>query len=167
MNFTNTNRRTVTLAITALAGVTLAATLPQIAHAQMGMGMGMGKQHMGAGAPGGGMDPAQREKMMAAQKKMVADLHITPDQQTKMKKVQTDMRSKMMAVYADKTLTDDKKKAKMMDMSTKARAQMDAIFTPEQRTKLKAMREQMMQQRMKQMQASGMTGGMASKPAHQ
>ena len=128
---------------------------------------------MAPGATGGkpgGMDPGVRAKIMAAQKKMVDELHITPDQQAKLTKAQADFRPKLMAVYNNKSMTDDQKKKQVMDLSSKYRAQMNAIFTPTQQAKIKAMQQQMMQQRMKQMQAGGMTSGMAkggaAKPAH-
>ena len=109
---------------------------------------------------------AKIHQMQQARQKMFAELHVTPDQQAKLKKAQREQRnmgSKMMAIYNNKSLTDNQKKKQMTDISVKSRAQINAIFTPEQRAKYKAMQQAAMQARMKQMQAAG---GATTKPSH-
>ena len=91
---------------------------------------------------------------------MIVTYHITPDQQTKIDKLGTELNSEMATVSLSKTLTDDQKKAQMISLASKSIEKMNAILTPEQRAKIKAVHEQ---RRMKQMQAAGAAGGMAPK----
>ncbi len=147
----NTERRVVFLAVSALTGIgVIAAALPQMAGAQTSAAK---PPHMAA-------DPAVQAKRDAARKKMMAELHATPEQESKLKKVQTDGIAKMKAVASSKSLTDDQKRTQIRDIRAKTFAQMGAVMTPEQRAKIKAK----MAQERQQAQAAGMTKGTPAKP---
>src|SRR5438270_8752015 len=80
----------------------------------------------------------QRQHMaMLAEK-----LGLTAEQKTQFQQIGRDMRKQGMAIRQDSSLTDDQKKAKMQELRQQSHKQMFSVLTPEQKEKLKQMREE-------------------------
>jgi Spy/CpxP family protein refolding chaperone len=85
-------------------------------------------------------------QMTAAQKQAVGEklhaavekLNLTPDQKTKLQPMFADAKTKAAGVKADTTLTPDQKKAKIKDIGTELRNNVNSVLTPEQQATLKA-----------------------------
>jgi Spy/CpxP family protein refolding chaperone len=90
--------------------------------------------------PGGRRAAAQRQRQHTA---MLAEkLNLTDAQKTQFQQIGKDMRKQGMAIHGDSSMTDDEKKEKIQDLRKQSHKQMFSILTPEQREKLKQMREQ-------------------------
>ena len=87
-------------------------------------------------APGG----AHAGKGGARLKKMADALGLTDAQKAQMKPIVMGARQQAKAIQDDTTLTPEAKTAKLKELRRSTTQQMMAILTPEQRTKLKAMR---------------------------
>jgi protein CpxP len=107
------------------------------------------------GAPGapGGQRGGQRGGRTA---KLLKELNLTADQQAKIKKIQDESRAKFKAIQDDKTLTDDKKKAKFQEAMKGNRTKLEAVLTADQKKKFEA--------KMAEMRKSRMGGGGMSSP---
>ncbi len=73
---------------------------------------------------------------------LAAKLNLTDAQKQQFMQINRDTRKQVMAVHNDSSLSDDQKKEKTQDVRKQAHKQMFGILTPEQREKLKEMREQ-------------------------
>jgi periplasmic protein CpxP/Spy len=83
---------------------------------------------------------AQRQRQHMA---MLAEkLGLTGAQKAQFQQINKDMRKQGMAIRQDSSLTDDLKKAKMQELRQKSHKQMFSVLTPEQKEKLKQMREE-------------------------
>jgi protein CpxP len=81
---------------------------------------------------------AQRQHMaMLAEK-----LSLTDAQKAQFQQIGRDMRKQSMTIRQDSSLTDDQKKAKMQELRKESHKQMFGVLTPEQKEKLKQMREE-------------------------
>jgi len=100
-----------------------------------------GAQGPPPGGPGGGrggMNPERRLEMMQRQ------LNLTPDQTTAIKAIFEDERAKMEAARAsDGSLSPEDRRAKMMAMREEEKTKIEAILTPEQKTKYEEMEARM------------------------
>jgi protein CpxP len=76
---------------------------------------------------------------------MGKQLNLTDDQKEKLKPIMTSQMADMQALKSDTTLTPQQKRAKMMEIHQKYAPQVNAILTPEQQAKWKAMRREMME----------------------
>jgi Spy/CpxP family protein refolding chaperone len=90
------------------------------------------------GSPMGPMTPADRLKMLTEK------LNLTEDQQTKLKPVLEDQAKQMKAIHEDTSLAPADKQAKMKELHESSIEKMNAILTPDQQTKWKEMRQEMM-----------------------
>jgi Spy/CpxP family protein refolding chaperone len=99
------------------------------------------------GPRGRGMEGRQLE--MLTQK-----LNLTADQQTKVKEIDEDAGKQMMAVRNDASLSQDDKRAKMMDIRKSSQDKIRGILTDDQKTKYDAMQAEM-RERMKERQQGG------------
>ena len=122
-------------AVLSLCSLALAAPLaPAFAQAPPPPPMGgpmhgpMGRPMMGGPRGGGRMQ------------RMADELGLTAAQKAKMKPILMSRRRQMMALRANTTLPQAARLAKMQSMRKSMTAQMMAILTPAQRTKLQAMR---------------------------
>jgi protein CpxP len=80
----------------------------------------------------------QRQHMaMLAEK-----LGLTDAQKVQFQQIGRDTRKQGMAIRQDSSLTDDQKKQKMQDLHKESHKQMFTVLTPEQKEKLKQMREE-------------------------
>jgi Spy/CpxP family protein refolding chaperone len=92
--------------------------------------------------------PEGRGRRAAAQRQrqhmtMLAEkLGLTDAQKTQFQQIGRDMRKQGMAIRQDGSLTDDQKKEKMQELRQQSHKQMFSVLTPEQKEKLKQMREE-------------------------
>jgi Spy/CpxP family protein refolding chaperone len=73
---------------------------------------------------------------------MTKDLNLTPDQVSKIQAIQANSRTQRQAIMADKSLTRDVKRTRLMDLAKSTRDQIMAVLTPEQQAKLQELRAQ-------------------------
>jgi Spy/CpxP family protein refolding chaperone len=78
-------------------------------------------------------------------------LDLTTDQQAQVKSINDDARSQMMALRNDTSMSNDDKRAKMMEIRKTSNDKIRAVLTDDQKTKFDAMQAQM-QERMKERQ---------------
>lgn len=78
----------------------------------------------------------------ARMQKLAASLGLTEAQKAQMKPIVQGSQQQAKAIKADTSLTPQAKQAKMKDLRKSTTKQTMAILTPDQREKLKAMREQ-------------------------
>ena len=74
-------------------------------------------------------------------KKLAAELNLTDAQKAQMKPILMSSRQQMRAIQADTTLTPDAKAAKLKGLRKSTRQQTMAVLTPDQRAKLKSIRQ--------------------------
>jgi Spy/CpxP family protein refolding chaperone len=90
--------------------------------------------------PGGRRAAAQRQRQHTA---MLAEkLNLTDAQKAQFQQIGKDLRKQGLAIHRDRSMTDDEKKEKIQDLRKQSHKQMFSILTPEQKEKLKQMREQ-------------------------
>ena len=83
-----------------------------------------------------------KDKMQHANKDRAADeLGLNADQKAKMKEIRTTQQGKMKAIKSDQSLTKEQKKAQMQTAMTEHDNAIKNILTPEQQTKMTAMKE--------------------------
>lgn len=83
---------------------------------------------------------AQRQRQHMAM--LGEKLNLTDAQKAQFQQITKDMRKQGMAIRQDSSLTDDQKKVKMQELRQQSHKQMFSVLTPEQKEKLKQMREQ-------------------------
>jgi hypothetical protein len=89
----------------------------------------------------GPMDPAERTRELTKQ------LNLTPDQQTKVQEIYESARSQMESLHHDSSLSQEERRAKMMEIHKSSDAQVRGLLDPAQQKKwdeMQARREQMM-----------------------
>lgn len=91
---------------------------------RQGAGPGMMRQ---GGGPG----------MMMPTDEMTKALNLTPDQVSKIQAIHSDARTKMQAVLADKSLTDEARRTKLMELRNNTHTQVMGVLTPDQQAKWK------------------------------
>jgi protein CpxP len=124
------------------AGILLCGTVLAIAPAMAlqcappaaPQGDAQGPPPGGPGGRGGMMNPERRLKMMETQ------LNLTPDQSTAIRAIFEDERTKMEAARsADASLSPEDRRAKMMAMRQDENTKIEAVLTPDQKTRYEAM----------------------------
>jgi protein CpxP len=94
----------------------------------------------GGGRRGGGMQQMQIEHL-------TKELNLTDDQVTKLKAIDADSRSQMMALRDDSSVAQDQKRPKMMAIRQAQEAKIKAMLTDDQKTKYDAMMAKMRERR--------------------
>lgn len=90
--------------------------------------------------PGARRAAAQRQRQHMA---MLAEkLGLTDAQKAQFQQINKDMWQQGRAIRQDSSLTDDQKKEKIQDLRKQSHKQLFGILTPEQKEKLKQMREE-------------------------
>jgi Spy/CpxP family protein refolding chaperone len=94
------------------------------------------------GPPGGGgrgmmMDPGRRAE------RMKQELNLTDDQTSQVKSILEDSRTKMEALRSNSSLSQDDRRSQMMSIRKGQEDKIEALLTPDQKTKYAAMQEQM------------------------
>ena len=84
---------------------------------------------------------------MRQNQEMMKDLNLTPDQSAKMKNVMEEMRPKMDALRDNTSLTPDEKRSQLKALRDEQKTKVDAILTPDQRTKMEEKRKKMMEEK--------------------
>lgn len=74
-------------------------------------------------------------------KKLSAELNLTDAQKAQMKPILTSSRQQMQAIKNDSTLTPDARTEKLKAVRKSTRQQTMAVLTPDQRAKLKSIRQ--------------------------
>jgi periplasmic protein CpxP/Spy len=83
---------------------------------------------------------AQRQRQHMA---MLAEkLGLTDAQKAQFQQIGRDMRKQGLAIRQDSSLSDDQKREKMQELRKQSHKQMFSVLTPEQKEKLKQMREE-------------------------
>lgn len=83
---------------------------------------------------------AQRQRQHMAM--LAQKLNLTDAQKDQFQQIGRDMRKQGMAIRQDSSLTSDQKKEKMLALRKQAHQQMFSILSPEQKERLKQLREQ-------------------------
>jgi len=156
--------RNTWLAAVAAAAFTLTASA---AFAQTGGAAKTGGQPGKGGAQGGpkggqkGGPRGGARMMMGNPEQLAKDLNLTKDQQTKLKALSEKMQKQGETIRADKSLSEDQRRQKMMGVFQGYSQQMQAILTSEQKQKLQKMMEERMKQMRERRQQGGGPGGAA------
>ena len=110
------------------------------AAALLGAALALGQPVL-AQAGGNGARQGQHQGM--GQLKKLADyLGLTSDQRAQIKTIMQNTAQQVRAVRSDTSLTPDQKTAKIKDIRKDSRKQIMAILKPEQKAKLKQLRQQ-------------------------
>jgi len=88
-----------------------------------------------------------RPGMQMMGERMAKELGLTEDQKTQIKAIHEAARPQLEAIRADQSLTREQKREKAQAIQKDTQAKVDAVLTPEQRTKAQAMREKMKEHR--------------------
>jgi periplasmic protein CpxP/Spy len=85
-------------------------------------------------------DTETKAKVQAKLEKLSSELNLTDDQKTQIKPILQGEYKELKGVNGDSSLSDDQKKSKMAEVHESSKSQISAILTPEQKTKLAAMK---------------------------
>jgi Spy/CpxP family protein refolding chaperone len=105
--------------------------------------------------PGGGRgmrDPSERASMLKQ------NLNLTDDQTSQVKAIFEDSRTKMESVRSNSSLSQDDRRLQIMSIRKSENDKVEALLTPDQKTKYEALQEQM-RGRMRGGAPSGAPGG--------
>lgn len=83
----------------------------------------------------------RREEMRENAKEMAKELNLTADQQIQMEAIHKQTAESMKALHNDASLSEDQKRAKGRELRKTTEDQVQALMTPEQKVKAKALRE--------------------------
>lgn len=127
------------IAIAALTSVMVMPLGMQAQDQNKDQSKDQGSQTEGAqGRARRGASQRQRQHMaMLAEK-----LGLSDAQKTQFQQIGRDMRKQGMIIRQDSSLTDDQKREKMQELRKQSHKQMFSVLTPEQKEKLKQMREE-------------------------
>jgi Spy/CpxP family protein refolding chaperone len=89
------------------------------------------------GGRGGMMDPGKRADMLKQ------NLSLSDDQTSQVKTIFEDSRTKMEALRSNSSLSQDDRRSQMMSLRKAENDKIDAILTPDQKTKYAAYQQQM------------------------
>jgi Spy/CpxP family protein refolding chaperone len=104
--------------------------------------------------PGGGMGARGAEMEQRQLDMLTKRLNLTPDQVTQVKAIDADTAKQAQAIRADTSLSQDDRRAKMMDIHKASTDKIRSILTPDQQTKYDALQAEM-KQRMQNRQGGG------------
>ncbi len=89
------------------------------------------------GSRGGMMDPGRRAE------RMKHELNLTDDQTAQVKSILEDGRTKMEALRSNSSLSQDDRRSQMMSIRKAENDKIEALLTPDQKTKFATMQQQM------------------------
>ena len=131
-----------------LLALMLAGLLYMVSPAAVAQNSGNSEQSAPEGPPPGGkgqhgrFDPSKRAEMMAKH------LNLNADQQAKVTDILKSEQSQMETLHSDSSLSQQDRRAKMMDIHKTSNDQIRAVLNPDQQKKwdeMQSHREQMMQ----------------------
>ena len=99
-----------------------------------------------------GMDPAEQLAHMTKR------YNLTADQQTQLKPILAEHQQEMMTLHADTSMSRPDKMAKMQSMQQDHAQKVEAVLTPEQKTKFEADMAKMKERRSERMHGGGDMG---------
>ena len=105
-------------------------------------------------APQGQMGPRGGNMQGRQLEMLTKELNLTADQQTQVKAIDDDTAKQMMALRNDTSLSQDDRRAKMMDIRKGSQDKIRAILTDDQKTKYDALQAKM-RERMKERSGGG------------
>jgi Spy/CpxP family protein refolding chaperone len=105
------------------------------------------------------MDPAKRADMLKQ------NLNLTDDQTSQVKTIFEDSRTKMEALRSNSSLSQDDRRSQMMSLRKAENDKIDAILTPDQKTKYSALQQQMRDRMRGGAPGAGPGGGPPAPPA--
>jgi periplasmic protein CpxP/Spy len=144
-----------------VCGLSVAAAGAAVAQDQAPPPPPQGQMGPPPGGPRGGMmDPGRRADMLKK------NLNLTDDQTSQVKSIFEDSRTKMEALRSNSSLSQDDRRSQMMSLRKAENAKINALLTPDQKTKYAAMQEQM-RDRMRNGPPEGPPGGATSQPQPQ
>ena len=123
-------------------------------------GQEQGSPAGGRGGRGGMMDPQRRMEMMQKQ------LNLTDDQTTQIKGIFEESRGKMEELRGNTALSQEDRRAKMMEIREHQTAKVKAVLTPDQQKKFEVM-EQRQRERMQEQRGGGGASPPTAPPAAQ
>lgn len=109
------------------------------------------------GHRGGMMDPGHRAEMLKK------NLSLTDDQTSQVKSILEDSHTKMEALRSNSSLSQDDRRSQMMSIHKSENDKINALLTPDQKTKYASMQEQM-RDRMRNGPPEGAPGGAPPPP---
>lgn len=112
-----------------------------LAAVTLGLAAVLTVPHSAQAAPGVHLGGARGQRG-ARMQKLAATLGLTDAQKVQMKPILQSAGQQAKAIQADTSLTPQAKQAKMKDLRKSTNQQMMSVLTPDQRQKLKAMRQQ-------------------------
>jgi protein CpxP len=92
--------------------------------------------------PGTRYDQRRRDRAEDRLRRMSKELNLTDDQKEKVKPILQDEAQQMKSVQADNSLTAQQRRKKMREIHKTFEPQVQAVLTPEQRDKLKNMKQE-------------------------
>ena len=143
------------IALSGLLAVGMSAAAASAQDNSMQQGNMQGQGGMGRH---GGMDP---DEQLA---KMTKRYNLTADQQTQIKPILADNHQQMMQLHSDNSMSRDDKMAKMQSMRQDSTQKIEAILTPEQKTKFDKDQAKMQERRAEHMNGGAMGGPDGSAP---
>lgn len=130
--------RKFSIALLPLAFAAGLLVVGQTSHALQTAPAAQDQGAMKAEHPMGAMTPESRLKMLTEK------LDLTEDQQAKLKPILEDQSTQMKALHDDSSLAPEDKRTKMKELHDSSIEKMNAILNPDQQTKWKQMRQEMM-----------------------
>lgn len=141
----------LTLTLSAFVAVGLATANPQSDPGQAEHSQAAGQD--GAPPNGGGHWQGRRPDPNQQVKRLTKELKLTSDQQSQILPILTDRASKVDAIRADTSLTQDDRRSKMKSLREESETKIKAILTDEQKQKYDQM-QQHMRERMQEHQGN-------------
>jgi Spy/CpxP family protein refolding chaperone len=108
--------------------------------------------------PGTRYDQRRRDRAEDRLRRMSKELNLTDDQKEKVKPILQDEAQQMKSVQADNSLTAQQRRKKMREIHKTFEPQVQAVLTPEQRDKLKNMKQESREQRQRRRRGGVGTG---------
>ena len=102
--------------------------------AALAIPLSLAKAQANPAKEGAGKQMGKHEKLEAA----IESLNLTEDQKEKVKDILADAKTKRLALWADTSLSEDQKKAKMKELHEALQGKLNGVLTPEQQTELKS-----------------------------
>jgi len=102
--------------------------------AALAIPLSLAKSQANPAKEGAGKQMGKHEKLEAA----IESLHLTEDQQAKVKDILADAKTKRQALWADTSLSEEQKKAKMKELHEALLGKLNGVLTPEQQSELKS-----------------------------
>ena len=151
------------IALSGLLAIGMSAAVASAQDNSMQQGSMQQGSMQGQGGMGhhGGMDPDAQLAHMTKR------YNLTSDQQSQIKPILADSHQQMMQMHSDSSMSRDDKMAKMKSMREDSMQKIEAVLTPEQKTKFEKDQAKMQERRAEHMNGGSMSQGSAPTPPPQ